>query len=90
MLWVDLLLVAGAAVAVALAASALGGRAVGARLEKRRREKQGEKNAEEERRRLVERCAACDGVIDPDVDLFEREQWWHRRCWRESVDDVNP
>ena len=98
MLGIDLALLVGVAVVVVAAASVIGGRSLGDRLEKRRREAQGKRNAEDERRRLDETCAACGEPIDPAVDLFDREarssggrgqrpaQWWHRRCWRESVD----
>ena len=84
MLFIDVaILVAVAAVCVGVA-TLVGGR-LGGRLEERRRRELGAKNAAEERRRLEERCAACDEPIDPRVDLWERGQWWHRSCWRESV-----
>ena len=85
MLLIDLVILVGVAAVVVLTASTLGGRSLGDRLEKRKREEQGKKNAEAERRRLDERCAACGEMVDPAVDLFEREAWWHRACWRETV-----
>ena len=86
MLLVDLAILFGIAAVFAVAAGAVGGGSIGRRLEKRRREKQGARNAEEERRRLDERCAVCNEAVDATVDLWERGEWWHRRCWRESVE----
>lgn len=86
MLGIDLALLVGVAAVVVVAASVIGSRSLGDRLEKRRREQQGRRNAETERRRLEEKCAACGESIDPAVDLYEREEWWHRRCWRASVE----
>ena len=86
MLVIDLAILFGVAAVVAVAAGALGGPSLGERLEARRRRKQGEKNAADERRRLDETCAMCGEAIDANVDLWERGQWWHRRCWRETVE----
>jgi hypothetical protein len=86
LLGIDLALLVGVAAVVVLAAGAVGSKSLGARLEKRRREKQGAKNAEQERRRLDEKCIECGEPVDPNVDVFERGNWWHRRCWREIVD----
>jgi hypothetical protein len=86
MLIIDIAILVGVAAVVVLTASALGSKSLGARMEKKKRELQGKKNAEEERRRLDERCAACGEPVDASVDLFERDAWWHRRCWRETVE----
>ncbi len=84
MLGIDLAILVGVGALVVFAAS-LGGRSLGDRLERRRREQQGRKNAEQERRRLEERCTVCGEPVDPATDLFERDQWWHRACWRDVV-----
>lgn len=87
MLVIDLAILVGLTAIVALAAGAVGGRVLGDRAERRRREAQGAKNAAAERRRLEEKCVVCGEPIDHEVDLWERGEWWHRRCWRESVND---
>jgi len=86
MLIVDLAILVGVAAILVIGGAVIGGRSLGARLEKKRRELQGKRNAELERRRLDEVCAACGEPVDAGVDLFERDQWWHRRCWRETVE----
>jgi hypothetical protein len=86
MLFIDLAILAGVALVVAVAAGTVGGRSLGARLEERRRRKQGERNLEEEKRRLAERCVACSEPVDAAVDLWDRGEWWHRACWRQSVE----
>ncbi|HEX3758214.1 MAG TPA: hypothetical protein VHW23_05890 [Kofleriaceae bacterium] len=84
MLGIDIaLLVGGAALLVAVAA-VVGGR-LGPRLDDRRRRQQGERNAEQERRRLAELCTVCGTPIDPAHDLWDADQWWHRACYRESL-----
>src|SRR5438552_2956392 len=74
MLFIDLAILFGVATVVAVAAGALGGPSLGQRLEARRRRKQGEKNAADERRKLVEKCAICGEPVDPAVDLWERNE----------------
>jgi hypothetical protein len=84
MLGIDIaLLVGGAAVVVAVAAL-VGGR-LGARGEAARRRRQGQRNADEEKRRLDEVCAACGTAIDPAHDVWDAGHWWHRTCFREAV-----
>jgi hypothetical protein len=84
MLAIDIALLAGGAVLVVVAAAIAGGR-LGPRLEARRRRQQGERNAEQEKRRLAELCTICGTPIDPAHDLWEADQWWHRACYRESL-----
>jgi hypothetical protein len=84
MLAIDIALLAGGAVLVVVAAAIVGGR-LGPRLEHRRRRLQGERNAEQEKRRLAELCTICGTSIDPAHDLWEADQWWHRACYRESL-----
>src|SRR5262249_28871485 len=86
MLVVDILILVAVAAAVAVGVGVLGGGSLQRRLEARRRQRLGEKKAEEERRRLAERCAVCDEPVDATEDLWERGQWWHRRCWRQSLE----
>ena len=87
MLFIDIAILFGVAAVIAAGAGLLGGPSLGARLEARRRRKLGEKNAASERLRLDETCAACGEPVDHAVDLFERGQWWHRRCWRAALED---
>jgi hypothetical protein len=84
MLGIDiLLLVGGGALIVALAAL-VGGR-IGERGEARRRRLLGQRNAEEEKLKLEERCTVCGASIDPAHDLWDAGQWWHQKCYREAV-----
>lgn len=55
--------------------------------EQRARERQGAKNAEQARRALAETCVVCGGAVTAAEDLYDEKTrtWWHRRCWRESV-----
>ena len=84
MLAIDIALLAGGAMLVMVAAAIVGGR-LGPRLEARRRRLQGERNAEDEKRRLAELCTICGTPIDPAHDLWDAVQWWHRACYRESL-----
>jgi hypothetical protein len=84
MLAIDIALLAGGAMLVVVAAAIVGGR-LGPRLEDRRRRLQGERNAEQEKRRLAELCTICGTPIDPAHDLWDSDQWWHRACYRESL-----
>ena len=84
MLGIDIALLVGGAVLMVIAASVVGGR-LGPRLEARRRRLQGERNAEDEKRRLEERCAICGTSIDPAHDVWESGRWWHQACYRESL-----
>jgi hypothetical protein len=84
MLGIDIvLLVAGGALVVA-AAAFVGGR-VGARAEARRHRVQGQRNAEQEKQRLEERCTVCGASVDPAQDVWDSGQWWHSKCYREAV-----
>jgi ribosomal protein L37AE/L43A len=83
-LGIDIALLVGGAVLVVAVASLIGGR-YGARGEVQRRRKQGERNAEREKQRLEEQCAACGEPIDPDQDVWEAGSWWHKSCYREAV-----
>lgn len=84
MLGIDIALLVGGAVLLVVAGAAIGGR-LGPRLEARRRRLQGERNAEQEKRRLAELCTICGTPIDPAHDLWDAGQWWHRGCYRESL-----
>lgn len=84
MLAIDIALLAGGAVLVVVAAALVGGR-LGPRLDARRRRLLGERNADEEKRRLAELCTICGTPIDPAHDLWEADRWWHRACFRESL-----
>jgi hypothetical protein len=56
--------------------------------EQRLREKRGAENAAREHQRAVtEVCAVCGEPIAHEIDLFDEKtrQWWHRRCWRDSM-----
>lgn len=86
MLLVDIAILVAIGAVVALAAGWLGGGSLGRLLEARRRRRLGERNLDEERRRLAERCVICDEPIDPAVDLWDQGQWWHRACWRRSIE----
>lgn len=86
MLFVDIAILVAVAAVVAVGVGALSGGALQRRLEARRRQRLGERNAEEERRRLAERCAACDLPVDATQDLWEGGKWWHRRCWRQAIE----
>lgn len=85
MLVIDLVIVGAVVLGVALLAGGLGGKRFEAWRDERRRRDQGAANAEREKRRAAERCAVCDRPIDPRIDLWERDSWWHRDCWREHV-----
>ena len=84
MLGIDIALLVGGAVLLVVAGATIGGR-LSPRLEARRRRQQGERNAEQEKRRLAELCAICGTPIDPAHDLWDADQWWHRACYRESL-----
>jgi fructose-1,6-bisphosphatase/sedoheptulose 1,7-bisphosphatase-like protein len=84
MLGIDIVLLVGGAILVVIAAGAIGGR-VGSRLEARRRRLQGQRNAEQEKRRLEERCTVCNAAIDPAHDVWDAGRWWHQACYRESL-----
>lgn len=85
MLVIDLVIVGAVVLGVALLAGGLGGKRLDAWREERRRRQQGAENAEREKRRIAEHCVVCDRAIDPKVDLWERDAWWHRDCWRNEV-----
>jgi hypothetical protein len=78
-----LLLVLGGALVVG--AAALVGAKLERRAEIRRRRLQGERNAEQEKARLDERCAECGESVDPNQDVWDLGHWWHRKCYREVV-----
>lgn len=84
MLGIDIALLVGGAVLLVVAGAAIGGR-LSPRLEARRRRLQGERNTEQEKRRLAELCTICGTPIDPTHDLWDADQWWHRACYRESL-----
>lgn len=84
MLGIDIALLVAGGLVLMVAAAAVGGR-LGPRLDARRRRQQGERNAEQEKRRLAELCAVCGTSIDPAHDLWDSGQWWHRACYRESL-----
>lgn len=84
MIAIDLALLAGCALLVVVVAGFVGGR-VGPRAEARRRKQLGARNAAEEKRRLEERCTICGEAIEPALDVWERGQWWHRGCFRETL-----
>lgn len=84
MLGIDIALLVGGAVLVVVAAGVIGGR-LESRLEARRRRLQGERNAEQEKRRLEERCTICSGSIDPAHDVWDAGRWWHTACYREAL-----
>jgi len=84
MLAIDIALLVGGGVVLVFVAAVIGGR-VNARTEVRRRRQLGAQNAEDEKRRLDERCTICDGAIDPAHDVWDAGRWWHRACYRESV-----
>ena len=81
---IDIALLVGGAVLMMAAAAVIGGR-LGPRLEARRRRLQGERNAEQEQRRLAERCTVCGTSIDPTHDVWDVGRWWHGACYRESL-----
>lgn len=84
MVAIDIALLVVGGVLVVLIAGVIGGR-LGSRLEARRRRLQGQRNAEQEKRRLEERCTVCSASIDPDRDVWEVGRWWHQACYRESL-----
>lgn len=84
MLGIDIALLVGGAILMVIAAGTIGGR-LGSRLEARRRRLQGQRNAEQEQRRLEERCTVCTAAIDPALDVWDAGRWWHRACYRESL-----
>jgi hypothetical protein len=84
MLGIDVALLVGGGALVVVVAALLGGR-LGARGEARRRRAQGERNAEQEKQRLEERCTICGTSIDPEHDVWDSGQWWHQKCYREAV-----
>jgi hypothetical protein len=84
MLAVDIALLAGGAVLIVVAAALVGGR-LGPRLDARRRRLQGERNAEQEKRRLAELCTLCGTPVDPARDVCDAGRWWHRACYRVSL-----
>ena len=86
MLVIDLVIVGAVLAGVALLAGGLSGGRFERWRDERRRRQQGAANAELERRRQRERCAACDKPIEPTIDLWERDAWWHRACWRNTVE----
>lgn len=56
--------------------------------EQRAREARGADNAARERQRVAgETCVVCGDPTASEVDLFDEKtrQWWHKRCWRESM-----
>lgn len=85
MLLIDLVIAGAVFAGVAILVGGLSGKRLDGWLAERRRRTQGQKNAELERRRQAEKCAACDRQIDPEIDLWEQDVWWHRDCWREHV-----
>ena len=84
MLGIDIALLVGGAILVVAATAVVGGR-LGPRLEARRRRLQGERNAEQEKQRLAERCAICSASVDPARDVWDGGRWWHQACYRESL-----
>lgn len=84
MLGIDIALLVGGAALVVAAAALIGGR-LGPRLEARRRRLQGQRNAEQERRNMAERCAVCGDSIDPVHDVWDASRWWHQACYRDSL-----
>ena len=84
MLAIDIALLVAGGLVLMVAAAAVGGR-FGPRLEARRRRLQGERNADQEKRRLAELCTVCGTSIDPAHDLWDSGQWWHEACYRESL-----
>jgi hypothetical protein len=84
MLGIDIALLVGAAILAVIAAGVIGGR-LGSRLEARRHRLLGERNAEQENRRLEERCTVCSETIDPTHDVWDAGRWWHRACYREIL-----
>jgi hypothetical protein len=83
-LFIDLALLVGGALLVVAAAAVIGGK-IGPRAEARRRKLLGARNAQLVQRSLEERCVACDATIDPDNDVYDAGQWWHRGCYREAL-----
>jgi hypothetical protein len=84
MLGVDLLLLVLGGALVVGAAAFVGGK-FERRAELRRRRLQGQRNAEQEKLRLEERCAECGEPVDPNQDVWDLGQWWHRTCYRDIV-----
>jgi len=84
MLGIDIALLVGGGILVVAVAAWIGGR-VGPRAEARQRRLQGQRNAELEKRRLEELCAVCGAAVDPAHDLWDADQWWHQKCYREAV-----
>jgi fructose-1,6-bisphosphatase/sedoheptulose 1,7-bisphosphatase-like protein len=84
MLGIDIALLVGGAILVVAATAVFGGR-LGPRLEARRRRLQGERNAEQEKQRLAERCEICGASVDPARDVWDAGRWWHQACYRESL-----
>jgi hypothetical protein len=81
---IDIALLVGGALVVVAIAAVVGGK-VGPRAEARRRRLQGARNAQLMQRSLEERCVVCDAAIDPENDVFDAGQWWHRGCYREAL-----
>lgn len=81
MLAIDVALLVGGALLVVVIAGFVGGR-VGSRAEARRRKQLGARNASEEQQRLEERCTVCGEAVEPEQDVWDRGQWWHRACYR--------
>jgi hypothetical protein len=84
MIAIDIALLVGGGAVVVVLAALVGGR-FGARGEARRRRRQGQRNAEAEKRRLAETCVVCGASVDPALDVWDEEKWWHRQCYREAV-----
>ena len=84
MLGIDVLLIVLGGALVVGAAALVGGK-FERRAELRRRRLQGQRNAEEEKLRLDERCAECGESIDPAQDVWDHGHWWHRKCYRDVV-----
>jgi hypothetical protein len=84
MLGIDIALLVGGGLVLVLAGAFVGGQ-LGRRAEARKQRRQGQRNAEQEKQQLEQRCAICGEATDPSHDLWDREQWWHRKCYREVM-----
>ena len=77
-----------AAMAVVVGLLSLGASFVLAQRKKRKetdpREK-GKRNAQQMARDDL-RCAICMKTINPDVDIYTQDSWWHKGCYRDLVE----
>jgi hypothetical protein len=84
MLAMDLAIILGGVALLAVIGGIVGSK-IDRRITTRRAIKKGEMNAELAIQHLHQICVVCEKPINPDVDLFDKEAWWHKECWQQTI-----